>query len=113
MRRDTLGVMHIRAPGFCVRCILHSPSVVRTSLRSGSCRSSLFLFRSVEGGEVVGSLLAFERQPGAMELSVEKTGVEYKVRDMSQADFGRMELDLAEVEMPHGVQWRIAVEWRT
>jgi S-adenosylhomocysteine hydrolase len=48
-----------------------------------------------------------------MELSVEKTGVEYKVRDMSQADFGRRELDLAEVEMPHGVQWRIAVEWRT
>lgn len=37
-----------------------------------------------------------------MELSVEKTasGREYKVRDMSQADFGRMELDLAEVEMP-------------
>lgn len=37
-----------------------------------------------------------------MELSVEKTasGREYKVRDMSQADFGRLELDLAEVEMP-------------
>jgi adenosylhomocysteinase len=43
-----------------------------------------------------------EGQAGAMELSVEKTasGREYKVRDMSQADFGRMELDLAEVEMP-------------
>eukprot|EP00271_Cylindrocystis_brebissonii_P008827 TRINITY_DN23330_c0_g1_i1.p1 TRINITY_DN23330_c0_g1~~TRINITY_DN23330_c0_g1_i1.p1 ORF type:complete len:489 (+),score=93.59 TRINITY_DN23330_c0_g1_i1:112-1578(+) len=37
-----------------------------------------------------------------VDLSVEKTssGREYKVRDMSQADFGRMELDLAEVEMP-------------
>jgi hypothetical protein len=36
-----------------------------------------------------------------MELSVEKTasGREYKVCNMSQADFGRMELDLAEVEM--------------
>ncbi|CAK9190571.1 hypothetical protein BDL97_01G017500 [Sphagnum fallax] len=35
-------------------------------------------------------------------LSVEKTvsGREYKVKDMSQADFGRLELDLAEVEMP-------------
>jgi adenosylhomocysteinase len=43
-----------------------------------------------------------EGQAGAMELSVEKTasGREYKVRDMSQADFGRMELDLAEVELP-------------
>eukprot|EP00245_Coleochaete_scutata_P013542 TRINITY_DN5545_c0_g1_i1.p1 TRINITY_DN5545_c0_g1~~TRINITY_DN5545_c0_g1_i1.p1 ORF type:complete len:487 (-),score=138.03 TRINITY_DN5545_c0_g1_i1:661-2121(-) len=36
------------------------------------------------------------------ELSVEKTatGREYKVKDMSLADFGRLELDLAEVEMP-------------
>ncbi|CAI5988196.1 unnamed protein product [Closterium sp. NIES-65] len=36
------------------------------------------------------------------DLTVEKTasGREYKVRDMSLADFGRMELDLAEVEMP-------------
>eukprot|EP00270_Netrium_digitus_P002201 TRINITY_DN1246_c0_g1_i1.p1 TRINITY_DN1246_c0_g1~~TRINITY_DN1246_c0_g1_i1.p1 ORF type:complete len:505 (-),score=113.89 TRINITY_DN1246_c0_g1_i1:390-1856(-) len=35
-------------------------------------------------------------------LSVEKTsaGREYKVKDMSQADFGRMEIELAEVEMP-------------
>nr|KYP57010.1 Adenosylhomocysteinase 1 [Cajanus cajan] len=37
-----------------------------------------------------------------MALLVEKTssGREYKVKDMSQADFGRMELQLAEVEMP-------------
>ncbi|VAH37369.1 unnamed protein product [Triticum turgidum subsp. durum] len=37
-----------------------------------------------------------------MALSVEKTssGREYKVKDLSQADFGRLELDLAEVEMP-------------
>ncbi|KAK4489151.1 hypothetical protein RD792_004945 [Penstemon davidsonii] len=37
-----------------------------------------------------------------MALLVEKTssGREYKVKDMSQADFGRLELDLAEVEMP-------------
>ncbi|KAJ4956589.1 hypothetical protein NE237_013372 [Protea cynaroides] len=37
-----------------------------------------------------------------MALLVEKTssGREYKVKDMSQADFGRMELELAEVEMP-------------
>eukprot|EP00252_Welwitschia_mirabilis_P008095 TRINITY_DN197_c0_g2_i2.p1 TRINITY_DN197_c0_g2~~TRINITY_DN197_c0_g2_i2.p1 ORF type:complete len:539 (+),score=26.95 TRINITY_DN197_c0_g2_i2:160-1617(+) len=37
-----------------------------------------------------------------MALAPEKTtgGREYKVKDMSQADFGRMELDLAEVEMP-------------
>jgi S-adenosylhomocysteine hydrolase len=42
-----------------------------------------------------------------MELSVE-----YKVHDMSQADFGRMELHLAEVEMPHGVRRRAAVEGR-
>merc|ERR1711966_525720 len=28
------------------------------------------------------------------------TGREYKVKDMAQADFGRMELDIAEVEMP-------------
>ena len=36
------------------------------------------------------------------DLVVEKTsaGREYKVKDMSQADFGRMELELAEVEMP-------------
>ncbi|CAI7892583.1 unnamed protein product [Closterium sp. NIES-54] len=36
------------------------------------------------------------------DLTVEKTasGREYKVKDMSLADFGRMELDLAEVEMP-------------
>jgi len=37
-----------------------------------------------------------------MSLLVEKTtsGREYKVKDLSQADFGRLELDLAEVEMP-------------
>ncbi|RID65493.1 hypothetical protein BRARA_D00683 [Brassica rapa] len=37
-----------------------------------------------------------------MALVVEKTssGREYKVKDMSQADFGRLELELAEVEMP-------------
>ncbi|XP_020226164.1 adenosylhomocysteinase isoform X2 [Cajanus cajan] len=37
-----------------------------------------------------------------MALLVEKTtsGREYKVKDISQADFGRLELDLAEVEMP-------------
>ncbi|KAB2039655.1 hypothetical protein ES319_D02G026500v1 [Gossypium barbadense] len=37
-----------------------------------------------------------------MALSVDKTsgGREYKVKDMSQADFGRLEIDLAEVEMP-------------
>eukprot|EP00246_Nothoceros_aenigmaticus_P000450 TRINITY_DN1066_c0_g1_i1.p1 TRINITY_DN1066_c0_g1~~TRINITY_DN1066_c0_g1_i1.p1 ORF type:complete len:487 (+),score=68.31 TRINITY_DN1066_c0_g1_i1:199-1659(+) len=35
-------------------------------------------------------------------LAVEKTagGREYKVKDMALADFGRLELDLAEVEMP-------------
>jgi hypothetical protein len=53
---ETLLVLYIfERRGFYVHCILHSPSLVRTSLRSGSCRSSLFLFRSVEGGEVVGS----------------------------------------------------------
>lgn len=38
----------------------------------------------------------------AMALSVEKTssGREYKVKDLSQADFGRLEIELAEVEMP-------------
>lgn len=37
-----------------------------------------------------------------MALSVEKTssGREYKVKDLSQADFGRLEIELAEVEMP-------------
>uniref|UniRef100_A0A0D6R166 Adenosylhomocysteinase n=1 Tax=Araucaria cunninghamii TaxID=56994 RepID=A0A0D6R166_ARACU len=37
-----------------------------------------------------------------MALLVEKTvaGREYKVKDVSQADFGRLEIDLAEVEMP-------------
>ncbi|KAL0382812.1 UNVERIFIED_CONTAM: Adenosylhomocysteinase [Sesamum calycinum] len=37
-----------------------------------------------------------------MALEVEKTtsGREYKVKDMSQADFGRLEIELAEVEMP-------------
>jgi len=37
-----------------------------------------------------------------MALLVEKTsnGREYKVKDMSLADFGRMEIELAEVEMP-------------
>ncbi|CAK9137508.1 unnamed protein product [Ilex paraguariensis] len=37
-----------------------------------------------------------------MALSVEKasSGREYKVKDMSQADFGRLEIELAEVEMP-------------
>ncbi|KAF4384609.1 hypothetical protein F8388_003916 [Cannabis sativa] len=36
-----------------------------------------------------------------MSLFVEKTtaGREYKVRDLSQADFGRLEIELAEVEM--------------
>lgn len=38
----------------------------------------------------------------AMAPIVEKTssGREYKVKDMSQADFGRLEIELAEVEMP-------------
>eukprot|EP00897_Mesotaenium_endlicherianum_P005555 jgi/Mesen1/5027/ME000025S04427 len=38
----------------------------------------------------------------SLNLSVEKTsaGREYKVKDMSQADFGRLEIELAEVEMP-------------
>ncbi|KAL5997192.1 Adenosylhomocysteinase 2 [Asimina triloba] len=37
-----------------------------------------------------------------MALSVEKTtsGREYKVKDLAQADFGRLEIELAEVEMP-------------
>ena len=37
-----------------------------------------------------------------MSLLVDKTstGREYKVKDMAQADFGRLEIDLAEVEMP-------------
>ncbi|RWW50701.1 hypothetical protein BHE74_00043034, partial [Ensete ventricosum] len=37
-----------------------------------------------------------------MALQVEKTstGREYKVKDLSQADFGRLEIELAEVEMP-------------
>ncbi|KAJ3671920.1 hypothetical protein LUZ60_007999 [Juncus effusus] len=37
-----------------------------------------------------------------MALSVDKTssGLEYKIKDISQADFGRLELELAEVEMP-------------
>ncbi|KAG9151611.1 hypothetical protein Leryth_019968 [Lithospermum erythrorhizon] len=37
-----------------------------------------------------------------MSLLVEKTasGREYKVKDMTQADFGRLEIELAEVEMP-------------
>ncbi|KZV34877.1 adenosylhomocysteinase [Dorcoceras hygrometricum] len=37
-----------------------------------------------------------------MALIVDKTtsGREYKVKDMTQADFGRLEIDLAEVEMP-------------
>ncbi|KAG6528424.1 hypothetical protein ZIOFF_010598 [Zingiber officinale] len=37
-----------------------------------------------------------------MALIVEKTsaGREYKVKDLSQADFGRLEIELAEVEMP-------------
>lgn len=37
-----------------------------------------------------------------MALLVEKNsaGREYKVKDMSQADFGRLEIELAEVEMP-------------
>ncbi|XP_049388283.1 adenosylhomocysteinase isoform X13 [Solanum stenotomum] len=37
-----------------------------------------------------------------MALLVEKStsGREYKVKDMSQADFGRLEIELAEVEMP-------------
>ncbi|KAK4266613.1 hypothetical protein QN277_027505 [Acacia crassicarpa] len=37
-----------------------------------------------------------------MSLIVDKTtgGREYKVKDMSQADFGRLEIELAEVEMP-------------
>lgn len=37
-----------------------------------------------------------------VELSVEKlsSGREYKVKDMSQADFGRLEIEIAEVEMP-------------
>jgi adenosylhomocysteinase len=37
-----------------------------------------------------------------MSLTVEKTtaGREYKVKDLSQADFGRLEIELAEIEMP-------------
>lgn len=37
-----------------------------------------------------------------MDLSVQKgaKGFEFKVKDMSQADFGRLEIELAEVEMP-------------
>jgi adenosylhomocysteinase len=40
--------------------------------------------------------------PWLLPLSLEKTssGREYKVKDMSQADFGRIEIHLAEAEMP-------------
>jgi adenosylhomocysteinase len=50
----------------------------------------------------------FPRAVAMVELAVEKTvsGREYKVRDMSQADFGRLELELAEVEMPGLVSCR-------
>ena len=40
-------------------------------------------FPPSEQGFLPNDMLAFERQPGAMEISVEKIGVEYKVRDMS------------------------------
>jgi adenosylhomocysteinase len=66
-----------------------------------------FLPRLLTLSLFLSSLSSVRSRPGnpcamAMELSVEKTasGREYKVKDMSQADFGRMELDLAEVEMP-------------
>ncbi|KAL7204757.1 hypothetical protein ACSBR2_017794 [Camellia fascicularis] len=35
------------------------------------------------------------------------TGREYKVKDMSQADFGRLEIELAEVEMPGLMSCRV------
>ncbi|MQL95756.1 hypothetical protein Taro_028439, partial [Colocasia esculenta] len=43
-----------------------------------------------------------EREEEMASLKVEKTssGREYKVKDMSLADFGRLEIELAEVEMP-------------
>ncbi|KAJ4969576.1 hypothetical protein NE237_016277 [Protea cynaroides] len=52
-------------------------------VRKGSSRSNPFCF-------------------DIMALIVEKTssGREFKVKDMAQADFGRLEIDLAEVEMP-------------
>ncbi|XVE54559.1 hypothetical protein DITRI_Ditri03aG0091200 [Diplodiscus trichospermus] len=36
----------------------------------------------------------------ALTISRTETGREYKVKDISQADFGRLEIELAEVEMP-------------
>ncbi|KAF3945646.1 hypothetical protein CMV_028000 [Castanea mollissima] len=36
----------------------------------------------------------------ALTVSKTPTGSEYKVKDISQADFGRLEIELAEVEMP-------------
>merc|ERR1711920_1100719 len=36
----------------------------------------------------------------ALTIDKSATGHEYKVKDMAQADFGRMEISLAEVEMP-------------
>ncbi|RRT46611.1 hypothetical protein B296_00038499 [Ensete ventricosum] len=42
----------------------------------------------------------FNRQKMALLVEKTSTGREYKVKDLSQADFGRLEIELAEVEMP-------------
>ncbi|KAF4388089.1 hypothetical protein F8388_014772 [Cannabis sativa] len=51
---------------------------------------------------LLGSKMQAHIRSENMSLSVEKTTAdrEYKVRDLSQADFGRLEIELTEVEMP-------------
>ncbi|VAH37263.1 unnamed protein product [Triticum turgidum subsp. durum] len=62
------------------------------------------LKKEIEGWMVAGHVEKIQSTNllSSMALSVEKTasGREYKVKDLSQADFGRLELELAEVEMP-------------
>ena len=87
--------------GFCF-CAFSLLPPLPPRLHLGSCGSSLLSLPLLFAGGESACLLLAAVSALAMELSVEKTasGREYKVRDMSQADFGRLELDLAEVEMP-------------
>ena len=47
-----------------------------------------------------GAAAAHSSRPPTPPLPSRPPSLQYKVKDMSQADFGRLEIELAEAEMP-------------
>jgi len=72
--------------------LLFSPSLARAFFAPPFLPLALLFLRS--------PLLSLSLDPSESQNKTKTTDQQYKVKDISQADFGRLEIDLAEAEMP-------------